>query len=100
MIYGTTPVGSAEGGFSERSQHYPSVCDDIRQFITILYKLLIDRVPFLDSYFGTIWAFALVFAGIYVPLGVIIGYWHRKSQWTVEQEVLFKTKLVPQYICS
>jgi hypothetical protein len=27
---------------------------------------------------------------VYVPLGIIIGYWHRKSQWRVEQDALFK----------
>lgn len=63
-------------------------------FITIQYKLLIDQVPSLDWFFGSIWIFAIVFIVIYVPLGIIIGYWHRKSQWTVEQEALFRENKV------
>ena len=63
-------------------------------FITIQYKLLIDKVPSMDWLFGSIWLFAMVFIAIYVPLAIIIGYWHRKTQWTVEQEALFRENKV------
>jgi hypothetical protein len=59
-------------------------------FITIQYKLLIDKAPVFNSVFHSIWGFALLFIAVYVPLGIIIGYWHRKSQWRVEQDALFK----------
>ena len=59
-------------------------------FVTIQYKLLIDKAPIFNSIFHSIWGFAIIFVAIYVPLGIIIGYWHRKSQWAVEQEALFK----------
>jgi hypothetical protein len=36
-----------------------------------------------------IWIFALIFVAIYLPLGMIIGYWHRKNQFSVEAEALF-----------
>ncbi|HZA07835.1 MAG TPA: hypothetical protein VE619_09035 [Nitrososphaeraceae archaeon] len=59
-------------------------------FVTIQYKLLIEKVPFLThSIFSSIWVFAMVFVAVYVPLGMIIGYWHRKNQFSVEQEALF-----------
>src|SRR5690242_8512309 len=59
-------------------------------FVTIQYKLLIEKVPFLThSIFSSIWVFALVFVAAYVPLGMIIGYWHRKNQFSVEAEALF-----------
>jgi hypothetical protein len=58
-------------------------------FVTIQYKLLIDKAPFLNSIFGSIWIFAIVFVAVYVPLGMAIGYWHRKSQFSVEAEALF-----------
>jgi hypothetical protein len=59
-------------------------------FVTIQYKLLIEKVPFLThSIFSSIWVFAIVFVAAYVPLGMIIGYWHRKNQFSVEQEALF-----------
>ncbi len=63
-------------------------------FVTIQYKLLIDKLPFLNQFFGNILVFALVFIAIYVPLSIILGYWHRKSQWTVEQEALFRENKV------
>jgi hypothetical protein len=58
-------------------------------FVTIQYKLLIDKAPFLGSIFHSIWIFAIVFIAVYVPLGMLIGYWHRKSQFSVEAEALF-----------
>ncbi len=63
-------------------------------FITIQYGLLIDRVPQLSSIFTSIWFFAIVFVVSYLPLAMVIGYWHRKSQWSVEQEALFKENKV------
>ena len=59
-------------------------------FIVIQYRLLIDRMPSIDSLTGgNIIGFAMTFIAIYVPLAIIIGYWHRKSQWRVEAEALF-----------
>ena len=58
-------------------------------FVTIQYKLLIDKVPAIHSVFDSIWVFAIVFVIIYVPLGMIIGFWHRKNQFSVEAEALF-----------
>jgi len=31
-----------------------------------------------------------VFVSAYVPIAIVIGYWHRKTQWRVEQQALFK----------
>jgi hypothetical protein len=63
-------------------------------FVTIQYSLLIDKLPALNSIFNNIFAFAIVFVAAYVPLGMIIGYWHRKSQWKVEQEAMFRENVV------
>ncbi|HKO39819.1 MAG TPA: hypothetical protein VJU85_01050 [Nitrososphaeraceae archaeon] len=63
--------------------------------ILIQYNLLIDRLPFLDPLIGAnIIGFAIIFIALYVPIAIIIGYWHRKSQWTVEVEALFKENKV------
>ena len=63
--------------------------------ILIQYNLLIDRLPFLDPLLGAnIIGFAIILIALYVPLAIIIGYWHRKSQWTVEVEALFKENKV------
>ena len=63
--------------------------------ILIQYALLIEKFPFIDSLLGAnLVGFAIIFIGLYVPLAIIIGYWHRKSQWTVEVEALFKENKV------
>lgn len=63
--------------------------------ILIQYNLLMERLPFLDPLLGAnIIGFAIIFIALYVPLAIIIGYWHRKSQWTVEVEALFKENKV------
>jgi hypothetical protein len=62
-------------------------------FVTIQYSLLIDKIPAINSIFS-IWTFAIIFVAAYVPLGMIIGYWHRKSQWKVEQEAMFRENVV------
>ncbi|HET7642948.1 MAG TPA: hypothetical protein VFK40_05530 [Nitrososphaeraceae archaeon] len=60
-------------------------------FITIQYKLVLQNVPVVDTITGgSIFGFAIFFVALYVPLGILIGYWHRKSQWKVEAEALFK----------
>jgi hypothetical protein len=41
-----------------------------------------------------LWVFAVVFVSAYVPLAIIIGYWHRKTQWKVEQEAMFSENVV------
>jgi hypothetical protein len=63
-------------------------------FITIQYKLLIDQIPSLAGIFDNIVIFAIVFILAYVPLSIFLGYWHRKSQWKVEQDALFRENKV------
>lgn len=36
--------------------------------------------------------------GVYVPASVIIGYWHRRHQWTVENEALLQENWVWAWI--
>lgn len=59
-------------------------------FIAIQYNLMIERLPIFDPIFGSLWLFALIFIAIYIPLAMIIGYWHRKNQWKVETEAMFR----------
>jgi hypothetical protein len=60
-------------------------------FITIQYKLVLEKVPVVDTVTGgSIFGFAILFVALYFPIAILIGYWHRKSQWKVEAEALFK----------
>ena len=57
-------------------------------FILIAYLLLIEKFPIFNSIFPDLWIFALLFIVIYVPLAVIIGIWHRKTQLKVETTIM------------
>jgi hypothetical protein len=63
-------------------------------FITIQYQLLIDKLPLSAGIFSSIWIFAITFILFYVPTSIVLGYWHRKSQWKVEQDALFRENKV------
>jgi hypothetical protein len=64
-------------------------------FITIQFALLVEREdsPF-RSIFTDIWIFAVIFIAAYVPVSIIVGYWHRKSQWKIEQEAAFRENVI------
>jgi len=57
-------------------------------FVLIFYRLLIERVPFLDEIFTDLWLFMIIFVLIYVPVAVLIGHWHKKTQMKIETEVI------------
>jgi magnesium-transporting ATPase (P-type) len=63
-------------------------------FITIQYALMLERIPALQSIFSNIVFFAAAVVAIYMPLAIIVGYWHRKTQWKVEQEALFHENVI------
>jgi hypothetical protein len=63
-------------------------------FITIQYALLIERIPSLTQVFPNIWIFAVILLAAYMPIAIIVGYWHRKSQWKVEQEAMFNENVI------
>lgn len=63
-------------------------------FVTIQYSLMIQRVPFFKTLFPEVWMFVIAFIAMYMPLAIVIGYWHRKSQWKVEQEAMFNENVV------
>lgn len=63
-------------------------------FVTIQYALLVDRIPSLSSLFANIGIFAGIFVAAYVPIAMLVGYWHRKSQMKVEQEAIFNENVI------
>jgi uncharacterized protein YneF (UPF0154 family) len=48
--------------------------------------LLIERVEFLNDIFSELWMFIVLFVGIYIPVSIVVGAWHRKTQIKVENE--------------
>lgn len=64
-------------------------------FILISYRLLIEKVPFLENIVPDLWIFVLLFLLIYIPVSILIGYWHRRTQLKVEY--MLKSKEMPLY---
>lgn len=56
-------------------------------FVVINYRLLIEKVPVLEEIFPSMWIFAVIFIFSYFPLAIIIGHWHKKTQYSVEASV-------------
>jgi len=55
-------------------------------FVLIFYRLLIERVEILGEFFPNLWTFIFAFLMLYIPVALLIGYWHRKTQMRVEAE--------------
>ena len=55
-------------------------------FVLIFHRLLIERVEFLNEIFSELWLFILVFIVAYIPISIVIGSYHRKTQIKVEFE--------------
>ena len=59
-------------------------------FVLIFYRLLIEEVNFLDEIFSNLWIFVIIFLMGYIPLAILIGNWHRKTQMRIEHEQSMK----------
>jgi len=56
-------------------------------FVLIAYRLLIERIPFVQELFPQLWIFVLTFVLVYIPLSIFIGNWHRRTQLRVETTI-------------
>ena len=58
-------------------------------FVIIAYRFLIEKDSVFEEIFGSMWIFGLIFLVTYIPISIIIGYWHRKTQLKVEQTLKY-----------
>lgn len=56
-------------------------------FMLIFHRLLIERVEWLNNLLGELWVFGVLFVFLYVPVAIVVGAWHRKTQIKVETVV-------------
>jgi len=77
--------------FEFRAGHsmYLSFALTFVNFLLIVYRLLIEQVPFLNVVFPNLWIFAMILFIIYFPVAVIIGHWHRTLQLPTEANIGF-----------
>ena len=55
-------------------------------FVLIFYRLLVEQVEILSQIFSSLWIFLVVFLLTYIPVAILIGLWHQRTQMRVEQE--------------
>ena len=66
-------------------------------FILITYNFAIKRIPILGDTIS-LPLFIILFALFYIPVSMLIGYWHRKHQYSVENEALINQNWVWAWI--
>ncbi len=59
-------------------------------FVLIFHRLLVERIPFLNEIFSQLWVFSIFFVLIYVPIAILVGHWHKKTQLRVDTEILVR----------
>ena len=59
-------------------------------FILISYNFLIKQLPFGIGDSITLPSFILLFVLMYIPTAITLGVWHRKHQYSVENEALLR----------
>jgi hypothetical protein len=59
-------------------------------FILIAYNFAIKDVPALHAILNNLMIFTIFFLGLYIPIAMLIGYWHRRNQYTVENEAMLQ----------
>jgi hypothetical protein len=67
-------------------------------FILITYNFAVTRIPILGGIADNIFAFTALFIAVYIPAAIIIGYWHRKKQYSVENEAWLRENWVWAWI--
>jgi len=68
-------------------------------FILISYRFLLEEESISDELISNLWVFGVIFLISYIPVSIIIGFWHRKTQLNVEntlkqQESPFFSKMM------
>jgi len=56
----------------------------LMNFILISYRFLIEDNMLFKNLISDLTMFSIIFIVTYVPISILIGYWHRKTQWKVE----------------
>lgn len=56
----------------------------ISNFILIIYRFLFEEEQILSGIISELWVFSLVLIIGYIPISILIGYWHRRTQLSTE----------------
>jgi hypothetical protein len=67
-------------------------------FILITYNFAIEKASFLSGTFDSLSFFTVIFILVYVPGAMLIGYWHRRNQYSVENEALLQENWISAWL--
>ena len=56
-------------------------------FILISYRYLLETNPQTEELFSNLWIFGVIFLVTYIPTSILIGFWHRRTQLSVENYI-------------
>ena len=56
-------------------------------FILISYRYLLETDPQTEELFSNLWVFGVIFLVTYIPISILIGFWHRRTQLSVENYI-------------
>jgi len=76
--------------FRQGHSFYLILLLSVSNFVLIFHRLLIERVSFLDEIFSQLWFFFVIFVLGYIPVAVLIGHWHKKTQLNVDSEMAMR----------
>ena len=66
-------------------------------FILIVYNFAILKIPFISSFLN-LPLFVVFFFLIYIPAAILIGYWHRRNQYAVENEAMVQENWIMAWL--
>lgn len=56
-------------------------------FILISYRFFIEQESISSKILSDLWIFSVILIILYVPISILIGYWHRHSQLNIENTI-------------
>lgn len=71
----------------------------IVNFVLILYRFLIEQDPIINEFLADLGTFTLVLMIFYVPISILIGYWHRHTQLSTENTIKQLENPLHAHIC-
>ena len=67
--------------------HYLMFALAIVNFILIAYRYLIEEDTLLPEFVSNLTGFTIMLLVFYIPISILIGYWHRHTQLSTENVI-------------
>ena len=68
-------------------------------FILISYRFFIEQESISSKILSDLWIFSVILIILYVPVSILIGYWHRYSQLNIENTIKLLENPLHAHLC-